>query len=193
MKEKIENILGSIFGLMFLFLVVLVSVETIGRKVFNFSIQGADELGGYALAIGSTLSFSLALLGRNHIRVDVLHEKFGPRLQAFMNWLSIVSLAAFAIFMAWVAQKVIMDTMVYGSTAQTPWATPLVYPQGIWLAGLTVFALIALGFAIRATKLLLTGQLTELNEDYQPKSAKEELQEELADIALRSQDSGVKP
>lgn len=193
MKEKIENILGSIFGLMFLFLVVLVSVETIGRKVFNFSIQGADELGGYALAIGSTLSFSLALLGRNHIRVDVLHEKFGPRLQAFMNWLSIVSLAAFAIFMAWVAQKVIMDTMAYGSTAQTPWATPLVYPQGIWLAGLTVFALIALGFAIRATKLLLTGQLTELNEDYQPKSAKEELQEELADIALRSQDSGVKP
>lgn len=193
MKEKIENILGSIFGLMFLFLVVLVSVETIGRKVFNFSIQGADELGGYALAIGSTLSFSLALLGRNHIRVDVLHEKFGPRLQAFMNWLSIVSLAAFAIFMAWVAQKVIMDTMAYGSTAQTPWATPLVYPQGIWLAGLTVFALITLGFAIRATKLLLTGQLAELNEDYQPKSAKEELQEELADIALRSQDSGVKP
>jgi len=192
MKEKIENILGSIFGLMFLFLVVLVSVETIGRKVFNFSIQGADELGGYALAIGSTLSFSLALLGRNHIRVDVLHEKFGPRMQAFMNWLSIVSLAAFAIFMAWVAQKVIMDTMAYGSTAQTPWATPLVYPQGIWLAGLTVFALVALGFAIRATKLLLTGQVAELNEDYQPKSAKEELQEELADIALRSQDSGVK-
>ena len=192
MKEKIENILGSIFGLMFLFLVVLVSVETVGRKVFNFSIQGADELGGYALAIGSTLSFSLALLGRNHIRVDVLHEKFGPRLQAFMNWLSIVSLAAFAIFMAWVAQKVILDTMAYGSTAQTPWATPLVYPQGIWLAGLTIFALIALGFAIRATKLLLTGQIVELNEDYQPKSAKEELQEELADIALRSQDSGVK-
>ena len=192
MKEKIENILGSIFGLMFLFLVVLVSVETIGRKVFNFSIQGADELGGYALAIGSTLSFSLALLGRNHIRVDVLHEKFSPRLQAFMNWLSIVSLAAFAIFMAWVAQKVILDTMAYGSTAQTPWATPLVYPQGIWLAGLTIFALIALGFAIRATKLLLTGQIVELNEDYQPKSAKEELQEELADIALRSQDSGVK-
>jgi TRAP-type C4-dicarboxylate transport system permease small subunit len=192
MKEKIENILGSIFGLMFLFLVVLVSVETIGRKVFNFSIQGADELGGYALAIGSTLSFSLALLGRNHIRVDVLHEKFGLRMQAFMNWLSIVSLAAFAIFMAWVAQKVILDTMAYGSTAQTPWATPLVYPQGIWLAGLTIFALIALGFAIRATKLLLTGQIVELNEDYQPKSAKEELQEELADIALRSQDSGVK-
>ena len=192
MKEKIENILGSIFGLMFLFLVVLVSVETVGRKVFNFSIQGADELGGYALAIGSTLSFSLALLGRNHIRVDVLHEKFGPRLQAVMNWLSIVSLAAFAIFMAWVAEKVIMDTMAYGSTAQTPWATPLVYPQGVWLAGLTVFALVALVFAARATKLLFRGQIAELNEDYQHKSAKEELQEELADIALRSQDSGVK-
>jgi hypothetical protein len=39
------------------------------------SLQGADELGGYALAVGSTIAFSLALMGRNHIRVDVFHER----------------------------------------------------------------------------------------------------------------------
>ena len=73
---------------------MVVAVETVSRKLFNVSLQGADELGGYALAVGSTIAFSLALMGRNHIRVDVFHEKFPRGLQAALNWLSIVSLAA---------------------------------------------------------------------------------------------------
>lgn len=185
MKERIENALGTVFGLIFLALAGLVTVETISRKVFNVSLQGADELGGYALAVGSTLAFSLALMGRNHIRVDVFHEKLPRALQAAMNWLAIASLAAFAIFMAWIALKVIGDTRQYGSTAQTPWATPLIWPQGVWYAGLLVFALVAAGYAARATLLLAQGRTDTLVHDFQPKSAKEELKEELDDLAQR--------
>ena len=76
MKERIENVLATVFGMIFLGLAVVVTVETASRKLFNISLQGADELGGYALAVGSTIAFSLALMGRNHIRVDVFHEKF---------------------------------------------------------------------------------------------------------------------
>ena len=43
---------------------LVVAVETVMRKVFNVSLQGADELGGYALAVGATIAFSMALLGR---------------------------------------------------------------------------------------------------------------------------------
>ena len=185
MKERIENLLGTVFGLIFLGLAGLVTVETISRKVFNVSLQGADELGGYALAVGSTLAFSLALMGRNHIRVDVFHEKMPRALQAAMNWLSIVTLAAFGVFIAWIALKVIGDTRQYGSTAQTPWATPLIWPQSVWYAGLLVFALVAAGYALRATGLLLRGRTDALLHDFQPKSAKEELEEELDDLALR--------
>jgi TRAP-type C4-dicarboxylate transport system permease small subunit len=91
--------------------------------------------------VGSTIAFSLALIGRNHIRVDVFHEKFSPRVQALLNWISMVSLAVFALFIAWVAFKVIQDTTAYRSTAQTPWATPLIIPQSVWYAGLVIFAL----------------------------------------------------
>jgi hypothetical protein len=66
-------------------------------------------------------------MGRNHIRVDVFHEKFSRGLQAALNWLSIVALAVFGAFIAWIAFKVISDTLQYGSTAQTPWATPLIF------------------------------------------------------------------
>src|SRR5919199_464669 len=92
-KERIESVLATIFGVIFLGLAAWVTVETVSRKLFNFSLQGADELGGYALAVGSTIAFSLALIGRNHIRVDVFHEKFPPRVQATLNWFSSVLLA----------------------------------------------------------------------------------------------------
>ena len=193
MKDHIENILAWVFGTIFLVLAAVVTVETISRKVFNISLQGADELGGYALAVGSTIAFSLALMGRNHIRVDVFHEMLPRALQAFMNWFSVVSLAAFGIFVTWVATKVVTDTLQYGSTAQTPWATPLIWPQGVWYAGLLIFALVATGYALRASWLLFSAQTDKLNHDFHPKSAKEELKEELDDLAQRQAAEGVKP
>ena len=186
MKDRIESILANVFGAIFLLLSVVVVVETVSRKVFNFSLQGADELGGYALAVGSTIAFSLALMGRNHIRVDVFHERFPRWLQAALNWVSIVSLAVLGVFIAWVAFKVIGDTRQYGSTAQTPWATPLIWPQTVWYVGLVVFALVAVGYAVRATVLLATRRIDVLNRDFHPKSAKEELKEELEDLAQRA-------
>ena len=193
MKQHIENVLATVFGGIFLLLAVVVTVETTCRKLFNVSLQGADELGGYALAVGSTIAFSLALMGRNHIRVDVFHEKFPRWLQAFLNWFSVTSLAAFGIFVAWIATKVITDTRHYGSTAQTPWATPLVWPQGVWYAGLVIFALVALGYSLRASWLLMTGRIETLNHDFHPKSAKEELKEELDDLAQRQAAEGAQP
>jgi len=193
LKTRIETVLATVFGTIFLGLAAIVTIETLARKLFNISLQGADELGGYALAVGSTIAFSLALMGRNHIRVDVFHERFPARAQALLNWISIVLLAAFALFIAWVAFKVIGDTMAYRSTAQTPWATPLIIPQGVWYAGLVIFALVACGFALRATRLLLAGDIARLNSDFHPKSAKEELKEELDDLAVRQEAEGGKP
>lgn len=194
MKDRIESALATVFGLIFLGLALVVTVETAARKLFNVSLQGADELGGYALAVGSTIAFSLALMGRNHIRVDVFHEKFSPRLQAWLNWLSIVSMAVFSVFIAVVAFKVIGDTLAYRSTAQTPWATPLIWPQSVWYAGLVIFALLATGYALRASILLFTARIAKLNHDFHPKSVKEELKEELEDLAARSAPvEGAKP
>jgi TRAP-type C4-dicarboxylate transport system permease small subunit len=190
-KERIESGLATVFGVIFIGLAAWVTVETLSRKLFNFSLQGADELGGYALAVGSTIAFSLALMGRNHIRVDVFHEMLPPRAQAAINWISIMSLAVFAGFIAWVAEKVIADTMQYHSTAQTPWATPLIWPQGVWYAGLVIFALLSCGFALRATRLLFGGRIAIINRDFHPKSAKEELKEELDDLAQRQAAEGA--
>ena len=191
MKDTLERWLGTVFGLVFVALACVVTVETIARKAFNFSIQGADELGGYSLAVGATIAFSLALMGRSHIRVDVFHERLPAGLRTLLNWLSVVGLAAFALLMAWLARAMLLDSMQYQSVSQTPWATPLKYPQAAWLAGLAVFALAALAAALRATWLLLRGRRAELDREFGPRSTREEVDEELEDLKARSVDGTV--
>jgi TRAP-type C4-dicarboxylate transport system permease small subunit len=183
--QRVESILANIFGVIFLVLAFVVTIETLARKIFNFSIQGADELGGYALAIGSTIAFTLALAGRNHIRVDVFHELLPRRWKAALNWISIVLLAALAILFVAVSFRVLDESLAYRSTAQTPWATPLIYPQSLWYAGLVIFMLVAVGFAARATYLLFSRRIDKLNKEFHPHSAKEELKEELEDLKHR--------
>jgi TRAP-type C4-dicarboxylate transport system permease small subunit len=189
MKESLERWLGTVFGFAFLALAGVVTVETIARKAFNFSIQGADELGGYALALGATIAFSLALMGRSHIRVDVFHDRLPAPLRSALNWLSIVGLAAFAILMAWLARAMLADSIQYQSVSQTPWATPLKYPQAAWMAGLAVFALVALVAAVRATWLLVRGDRARLDREFGPRSTRDEVEEELEDLKARSGDA----
>ncbi len=193
MKQKLERLLANLFGLCFLGLSILVAVETILRKSFNFSIQGAAELGGYALAVGSAIGFGLAVFSRSHIRVDVFHDRFPPALQAFLNWLSAVTMAALALFLVGVCWHVIVKTVEYDSAAQTPWATPLVYPQGVWYAALVAFAVYAVVHAGHACRLYFTGRREELLVEFHPKSAKEELKEELEDLAHRTEAAPKEP
>jgi TRAP-type C4-dicarboxylate transport system permease small subunit len=186
MKDKLERALGTVFGLVFLALACVVTVETISRKAFNFSLQGADELGGYALALGSTLAFTLALMGRSHIRVDVFHERLPAWLRTALNALSVIGIALLALLMAWVARAMLADSIQYRSVAQTPWATPLVYPQAAWFIGLAVFALAAAGYALRALWLLARGRRDRLDREFSPRSTREEVDEELEDLKARS-------
>lgn len=187
MKRQIERLLANLFGLVFLGLSFLVTVETVLRKVLNFSLQGAAELGGYALAVGSAIGFGLAVVSRSHIRVDVFHERMPAALQAFMNWLSAVMLAALSLFLVGVCWRVVSKSVEYGSAAQTPWATPLIYPQALWYAALVAFAVYAVVHAGHACRLYFSGQREALLVEFHPKSAKEELKEELDDLAQRTE------
>lgn len=155
----------------------LITFEVIARKFFNFSLQGANEIGGYVLAIGAAFSFAYALLQRAHTRVDVLLAKLPAALRAPLNVLASVLLAGFAIFMLWRGADTLLVTLEFQSHASTPLQTPLWIPQSLWVAGLVVFALLATLLALRAIYLLLSGNVAQLNTEFDPRSADDELDE----------------
>ena len=63
-------------------------VEMVGRKMFQFSFQGIDEVGGYTLAVASAIGFSYTLLTRGHTRVDFLVQRLPQEARAALNWLA---------------------------------------------------------------------------------------------------------
>ena len=183
--NRFSHAVSWFFGLLLVALSLFIALETVSRKLFNHSFQGADELGGYVLAIGGALSFTVALIERGHIRIDLVHDHLPLKLQALLNWLSAVSLAAMGLFLARYCWLVIRDTLEYGSTAPTAWATPMIYPQGIWFGALLVFTVTSVWMAIVATRLFLSGDVEALNEEFKTKGSMDELEEELKDLKRR--------
>lgn len=183
--DRIATWISRLFGVALLFLSGFVALETMMRKLFNTSLQGADELGGYVLAFGASAAFVVALIDRAHVRIDVLHQRFPRRLRAWIDFAAVLSLGGLGLFFLYIGWFVIRDTLAYGSTAATPWQTPLIYPQSAWYTGLAFFALVSLGLSVRALGLVLRGRIDEVAQEFAPKSAEDELAEELHNLKDR--------
>lgn len=160
-------------------------VEILGRKLFNVSIQGLDEVGGYTTAVFSALAFSWALVSKSHTRVDFLLGHFPAALRAALNAVAYALLAALAVFVALRGWEVLEESLLFDARSVTPLGTPLWIPQGLWLAGLVAFALVALTLAAHALGLLF-GDRARLNRLYGPMTLAEEVEIEAGAITART-------
>lgn len=179
------RIASLVFGITMLLLSFLVTAETLLRKLASVSLGGVDELSGYAIAIGAPLAFAVALAERSHIRINLLYQRLGARAKALLDVASVVALCALALFLAYFTVMTVIDTWTYQSIAQTPWATPLIYPQALWLLAMLGFTLPAVWLAGKALWMLPSGQWQEITRRFGPESVEEELQAELQDLQRR--------
>lgn len=187
MINRIDKAVNAAFGGIFLLLSILIVCETLLRKIFNVSLQGIDELSGYALAVGACLSFSSALIGRSHMRIDLLYSKYPTWLRSGLNLVSMLTLTLFALFLVYVSWQVILETNEYGSTAPTAWGTPLIWPQSLWFAAIIIFAVLSLVLLLKALKRTVNKDFSSLNQELGPKGAMEEVHQELNDFQQRKQ------
>lgn len=183
--KRFSRISAVAFGTMMLLLSAVIAVETLVRKLFSVSLGGVDEISGYAIAIGAPLAFTVALVEQSHIRINLLHMKMPPRVQAVMNLIAALLLAALAVFLLVFTFRTVGETRLYRSIAQTPWATPLVWPQTVWLIAMSVFAAASVWMALRALWLAVSGDWHGLNRGFAPDSVEDELKAELDDLGRR--------
>ena len=147
---------------------------------------GGPNSPGYAIAIGAPLCFAVTAVERSHIRINLLHMRMPERAQAVLNLLSAVSLAALAIFLAVFTVRTVQETQMFGSVAQTPWMTPLIWPQMFWMIGMGVFTLATILLALRALALAGRGNGAALTRDFAPETVEDELEAELSDLEARA-------
>lgn len=183
--KRLERLVATFFGFGFMFLAFAVAAETMMRKIFNRSLQGVDELGGYVLAIGGALCLVIALIERTHIRIDIVHDWLPKPLRIVLNLVAIISIVICAIAMLVMAGFALGDSVLFNSTMQTPWATPLKYPQSAWVAALGLFLIVCMIEAVRIVKTAASGRWDEIDQRYGPRGNKEELKEKLQDVNAR--------
>jgi len=179
------RVAGWLFGCLLVALSLFVAVETALRKLIGVSLQGADELGGYVLALGGALAFTVALLERAHVRIDFLYSRIPSYLRTAIDLVCALAFALLGLFLARYGWPVVADTLAYGSNAPTAWATPMIWPQSAWYASLLTFTFASVWLAVRAFSLLLRGRHAEFERSLKPRALDDELREELEDVARR--------
>ena len=161
---------------------VVVGVEVVVRKVFSLSIGGADELAGYALAIGTAWSLGYALVHRAHIRIDSLYILMPRPVQVMLDLAGLLAFAGFFALVTWHGYGVLSLSIDVGARSMTRLGTPVAIPQALWVIGLVVFLLIALVLLVRALAALAVGDLATAQRLIGSRTATQELEEELREI-----------
>jgi TRAP-type C4-dicarboxylate transport system permease small subunit len=177
-------------GLLILAAALLVSVDVILRKLANTTLGGADELSGYALAIGSTWSFAFVLLARGHVRIDALYQYLPRKLAALCDLIAIVALLVFASLIAWHGAGVLAQSWDLGARSNSSLAVPLAVPQALWWIGYAGFVLCAALLLLRAAAAMLVGDFAAANRLIGARSIEEEAADELAN-ALAATKAGA--
>lgn len=160
--------------------VLLISVDVLARKFLGRPVGGADELSSYAFAISTTWSLAFATLQRANVRVDVIYQYMPVRVAAVLDWLSLVALATFLGVLTYYAYDVVATSILQSSRANTPLATPLAIPQGLWFVGLFFMCVVLALMLVRASVALVTGDIATVTAIAGVRSTKEEAEEEAA-------------
>ena len=169
-------------GALLLIASITICVDIAMRYAFAWTVGGADELSGFALAISSAWGFSAALLSRSHIRIDTVYVRLRRGARAALDVISLTAFAFFIALVTWHAWGVVRQSYVSQSRTQSEIELLLVIPQALWFAGLAFCVAVALLLLARALHAGVAGNLDRLFELIGSKSAVAEANEEIAAI-----------
>jgi len=177
-------------GALVLLAAVLIGVDVLMRKFLARSIGGADELAGYALAIGTAWGLGAALIDRAHIRIDSLYVLFPRKLRLLLDLAALVLFVSFFALMTWHGLGVMSQSWTSGSRSQSAIETPTIIPQALWIVGLLGFVVVGILLLLHAVTMIVRGDLAGAARAIGTRSAEEEIDEEIRDLKERAEREG---
>ncbi len=173
-------------GALVLLAAVVIGIDVLMRKFLATSIGGADELAGYALAIGTVWGLGAALLDRAHIRIDSLYVNFPILPRVALDLVCVALFVGFFAMIGWHGGGVVEQSWIAGSRSQSALETPTVIPQAIWFVGLIVFIVSGALLFLRPLTTALRGDLEGAVRLAGTRSAEEEVEDEIRDLKARA-------
>lgn len=126
-------------------IILTVAIEVIRRFVLNYSSVWGEELARYAFIYLAWIAAAAAIRDRAHIRIDVLVNLGGPRMQRLAWWLSDIATLVLAVWALWLSISPVLTSLNFGSV------TP-----GLRLSQAVFLAAIPIGFLLIVFRVVQT-------------------------------------
>lgn len=123
-------------------IVIIVAIgtgDTIGRALFSRSVVGGIEISEALLAVSIFASLAYVQKQQGHIVVDIISNRYGPRLKRIMTIIVLILTLAVFVFLTWRTGAAAARAWQFNEIAQGSLPVP------IWLAKWV--ATISLGIA----------------------------------------------
>lgn len=167
-------------GALLLLAAFTVSVDVLLRKLFTVSLGGADELSGYAFAIGTAWAFAFALLRRANVRVDALYQHLPLKACALLDILALLALGAFVAYLAYYGWQVLETSWSLSARSNSALKVPMWIPQALWFAGLALFVSTLILLLTRSLAALVAGDWNAIHALVGARSVREDAEDEAA-------------
>lgn len=152
--DLLYSISGVMAALCLIAILVLIVVQMLARwtgEVF----PGAPDYAGYAMAAASFLAFASALNRGSHIRVSILLNVVGPKMNRVLEiWCFSVG-SAVAWYVVYYTWRLIGFALKFKDVSQGQDATPLWIPQMPMLIGAVI---LAIALTDHLVQLIFTGK-----------------------------------
>ena len=148
--------LGSAISWIWLLLVAVIVVNVTMRYVFGEGRIEFEEIQWHIYSTGFLIGLSYCLQADDHVRVDLLHERFSLKTQAWVEFLGILFfLVPFIALVVIYATPFIAYSVSINEVSEAPGGLPARWAiKSALLVGFVLLALATLSRLSRATALL---------------------------------------
>ena len=149
--DKCSLFLTWIATIIFFIVVILVAVNIVGRKLFNFTISGIIEIVQYGMLTVMVLSMARTTFTGGHVSVSIITRKLPRAGRAVVGFLTLMLSAALLAAAAYISISFIPKTIASGQVTER-YKIPFYVIYGFMSFGLITSCLT---FILNAVRTLL--------------------------------------
>jgi TRAP-type C4-dicarboxylate transport system permease small subunit len=174
--DAVGGVMNAVAGWSLNLCAVLICLEIAGRQV-GFTLGATLEISCYILAFSISWGLAKALTERQHVRIDLILNRTPLRVRQLLHLVALLAMLTWALFLAYGAAALTMESYEFQATDRSTLGIPLLWPQGLWTAGIAFFAVIVSVTLIEVVIAILLGRPHDVERIMAPRTLEEEARE----------------
>ena len=131
--DNISEWTGKVFSFTIFLLISIVVYEVVSRRVFMEPTIWVHETSAFLFGVYFILGGAYTLLLRAHVNMDILYNRFPPRMKPIVDVLGSAFLFLFCGALLWKGTELAWRSLIVGELTSSAWQPPL-YPMKIAIA-----------------------------------------------------------